>query len=331
MTDPRPTDTQATPATTEFAAAAAAPTASVPVLIRVGCALAGAVFLLAAAAKVVSPAAFLFEVQSLPLLDSRGATVAAAAFVLLAEVSLGVALVFGWRIRSSAACGAGLFAAFLAVLIFRAVRGEADSCTCFGELWVRPLPVALAMDAVLLAVAVACAIFVGSRQAEPARWKTWLVTAGSTAAMPAAVILFAFAVPLEPIAVGADLRRLNLPAELQQYDGDRLLIVLNTDCPWCRGQWPEIVRLHQAGVRGELPPASVGVFGGGDPFESALKIEKFRAEMNPPMELTPILSESTARRFAASRTPVTMLVRGGRVQAVWGRIVPTAEQIRAAG
>jgi hypothetical protein len=299
-------------------------------LIRIGCAILGVVFLTAAAAKIAGPSVFLFEVQSLPLLEQRGPTIATASFVLLAEISLGLALLLGWRIRSTAACGAILMGAFLGVLAYRAARGEADSCTCFGDLWVRPLPVALAMDAALLLIAIASAVFIGPDEPEPPRWKTWAVTSASLVALPATAGLFFFAVPLEPVDVGQDLRRMELPEGLQHYRGDHLIIVINTECPWCKGQWPDIVKMWEAAGRWEIPPTTVGVFGGRDIYAAPFKIEGFRGEMNPPMEMVSITAESTVMRFAATKTPAVLLVRGGRVQAVWGRFLPSLEEVQAA-
>jgi hypothetical protein len=285
---------------------------------RLSAGLAAVALLTAAAAKSTAPGPFLREVESLVDLG-YGPTVALATLVLAAEYTLGVGLLAGWQMRSSAGSAAGLLTVFLGVLVWRLITEGPVSCTCFGDWWVRSPPVALATDVLLLAAALWPAIDnPPDADSVPPRWKTWAVTATIGIALPATFAQMLLTTPPERLQLGEDVRRLDLPGADELSVGEHLVVVINTECPRCRGQWP---RVRDIAAAEGLPPLR------GMSLNDVLATERFRAEFDVPFPMPEVFGLA-ADRFRAAHPPVLLYVRQGRVLAIWTDFLPAPDVVR---
>ncbi|MBI5245783.1 MAG: DoxX family membrane protein [Elusimicrobia bacterium] len=113
--------------------------------------LVGAVLVYAGATKAAGPSEeFAIIIGSYDILP-REMVMTAAAFLPWVELVLGWALIFGLRLKETAAASGALFGAFLVALGMVKLKGiQLPNCGCFGDaIHFTPLQ-ALAFDSVLL-------------------------------------------------------------------------------------------------------------------------------------------------------------------------------------
>jgi len=288
--------------------------------------LTAAALLTAAGAKLTAAGPFLREVESVlgPIgKPGKPVVLPIAAAVLFAEITLGFALLLDWHRRSAAAASAVLLGVFLAILLGRwALHGPAVSCTCFGEWWVRSLPVALATDTLLLAAAIA-AWRCSPADAEVPRWKTWAGVGTAVTALGSAALVLGFTVVPEDVHEGEDISAWALPADLkiELIQGEHMVAVIDTECPRCRGQWP---LMEEIAADREFPPMRA------ISITDARLTAKFVTDLRTKIPLTPIAGR-LRDRFAFIRPPLLLWIVRGKVMAVWsGDFLPDAEEIRRA-
>jgi hypothetical protein len=321
--DPAPATAENTPAPPPQSAEPAATPASSPWtagrLLAAACRLLVAVALgAAAAAKVSAPGAFLREIEAYFPFLTRPSAIAAGSMAVMIEAAVGVALLVGWQVRSSAGSAAGLLAVFCGLLLWRvsAEGWDGFSCACFGEWWVRSAPVALATDAALLAAALVAWRTAPRAEPLPTRWKTWAVVGAAALALPGGFAQLSLTVPPMALQEGEDLRRLSPPAELAA--GEHLVAVINTGCPRCRGQWPNVAALSK---EPGLPPMTV-VF-----VNDELSAGIFRAQFR--VTLPSLVAEEPLRsRLIDTKPPLILWVKSGRVRAIWSNWLPPAAVVR---
>ena len=121
-----------------------------PAAVRV---ILGALFIYAALVKIADPAAFAGSVAAYRILPYFGSYLVAAVLPFL-ELSCGLLLVCGYRVRGGALIIAGMNLIFMAALVSAIVRGLDIDCGCFKQGGPKTSPwIALARDTVFLAMA----------------------------------------------------------------------------------------------------------------------------------------------------------------------------------
>lgn len=99
-------------------------------LRRLGCWLAGGIFLYAGIPKALDPLAFAGSIAAYELLP-YGANLVVAATLPWVEIVAGIFLVVGWRIRPALLVLILLDLAFLAAILSAQLRGLSIDCGCF--------------------------------------------------------------------------------------------------------------------------------------------------------------------------------------------------------
>lgn len=113
----------------------------------------GAIFIYAALVKIADPVAFAGSVAAYQILPYFGNYLVAAVLPFL-ELSCGLLLVCGYRVRGGALIIAGMNLVFMAALASAIVRGLEIDCGCFKQGGPKTSPwIALARDTVFLAMA----------------------------------------------------------------------------------------------------------------------------------------------------------------------------------
>lgn len=118
--------------------------------------LLGLAFVAAGAFKASSPAEeFEVVIRAYQVLPD-GMTLTLATFLPWIEIVIGYALIFGYFTRPASAAGGGLLACFILALASARLRGiPLPNCGCFGAGFHASTAMAMGMDAVLVALAIA--------------------------------------------------------------------------------------------------------------------------------------------------------------------------------
>jgi hypothetical protein len=118
----------------------------------------GAVFLVAAVAKLAHPAQWRAEATEL-VLTRPTEHVRLFDVVPAVEATLGALLVVQWHREVIAAVAAMVLVSFSALLVVRLAQGRRPPCACFGALRARPIGWgSVARNAVLIALALLAAL-----------------------------------------------------------------------------------------------------------------------------------------------------------------------------
>jgi uncharacterized membrane protein YphA (DoxX/SURF4 family) len=161
-----------------------------------------AVFVTAALAKLSRRAEFTDAVRNYGLVPDRWVPRVAGALPW-AELSCGVLLAAGVRVRLAGVVTAALLAAFAVGIVANLVRGRRVGCGCFGETATRP---ATWFTAVRNAVLIAAALLVAARP--PLALSVHRLSAHGLAALDALALLIASTALLLSWALAGELRRL---------------------------------------------------------------------------------------------------------------------------
>jgi len=136
-----------------------------PAAVRVSL---GAIFIYAALPKIADPVAFAGSVASYQILPYFWSYLAAAVLPFL-ELTCGLLLIRGYRVKAGALIIAALNVAFMAALVSAIVRGLDIDCGCFQQGGSETSPwVALARDTVFLAMTGMVLWFEARRKRPPA-------------------------------------------------------------------------------------------------------------------------------------------------------------------
>jgi uncharacterized membrane protein YphA (DoxX/SURF4 family) len=92
----------------------------------------GLVLVWAGLGKMVAPERFVDAIVRLDLVAAAFVDLVGAA-VTVAEILVGLALVFGWRRQGVASVAVALIAVFTLAVVASALRGIETACGCFGD------------------------------------------------------------------------------------------------------------------------------------------------------------------------------------------------------
>jgi uncharacterized membrane protein YphA (DoxX/SURF4 family) len=111
------------------------------------------VFIAAGLLKALDPAEFAHQMATYEIVPPGLLTIAATALIAF-EITLGAALLIGFRTRVSALTAAGLLVLFIALEGYNLAVGREESCGCFGSYVQRTPTQVILEDLLLLALAI---------------------------------------------------------------------------------------------------------------------------------------------------------------------------------
>jgi uncharacterized membrane protein YphA (DoxX/SURF4 family) len=187
----------------------------------------GLIFVFAGLTKIADPVEFGYQIAGYGVIGPGLADVAAPLLIAL-EMTLGIALLVGFRLRVSILTAAALLIFFIAVEAYGIATGRTESCGCFGA-YVQRTPAEVIIED-LLFLALAMVAWVALRAWHPRRagFATGAVLGISIASL--ALAAASPHLPIDPyvtkLAKGRSVGDLNLPDALQSLEEGRHLVAL---------------------------------------------------------------------------------------------------------
>jgi uncharacterized membrane protein YphA (DoxX/SURF4 family) len=284
-------------------------------------ALLGLVWLAAGVIKALEPFDFVRQVAGFQLVPGKAMQTALAWGLLVAECALGAALILGYRLRW-ALVGAGcLTLIFMGALGWVILAGiPVEDCGCFGSQVKRSPKEALLEDSLMLLVTVVSGWLVWKPQAtvtalQPRRWRGLGVL---LCALFGLLTPLAFGFPLG----GSDWSRVKVSGTtVNVATGERLVALIDTECSHCQESVPQL----NAYVGVKDFPLFVALCSN-EEWRRKFFIQRFGAKF----ELGEISKEDFKRLLADGDTPRIVLLRQGKVLAVWNGTPPSLDDVRRA-
>jgi hypothetical protein len=299
-------------------------TSAVPWRFYVGWGLAamlGLVWLAAGVIKAFEPFEFVRQVASFQLVPGKAAQTAIAWGLLVVECTLGAALIFGYRLRWSLVVAGCLTLLLMGTLAWVILAGiPVEDCGCFGSQVKRSPKEALLEDGLMLGVTAA------------AGWLVWNSPVSPTALQPrhwqgVAVLACALFGLLTPLAFGfplggSDWSRVKVSGtKVNVATGECLVALIDTECTHCQESVPQL----NAYVSVKDFPTFVALCSN-EEWRRKFFIQRFGAKF----ELGEISKEDFKRLLADGDTPRIVLLRQGKVIAVWDGTPPSLDEVRRA-
>lgn len=284
-------------------------------------ALLGFIWLAAGIIKALEPFDFVRQVASFRLVPGKAAQTTVAWGLLVAECALGAALVLGYRLRW-ALVGAGcLTLIFIGALGWVIIAGiPVEDCGCFGSQIKRSPKEALLEDGVMLVVTVVSGWLVWRSPSTAAvfnahRWRGLVVL---VCALFGLLTPLAFGFPLG----GSDWSRLKVSGTtVNVATSERLVALIDTECSHCQESVPQL----NAYVGVKDFPMFVALCSN-EEWRRKFFIQRFAAKF----ELGEISKDDFKRLLADGDTPRIVLLRQGKVVAVWDGTPPNLDEVRRA-
>lgn len=285
--------------------------------------LLGAVFLFAGVVKALQPEIFRQEIAAYDLVTNSILVAMLAYGIVIAECTLGSALVVNLKPKISFAAATGLLLIFLGAISFAWFTGSTENCGCFGP-WKRSPAEAFIEDIGLIAVAVW------------ALWGHWKLKA-PTNSVKLGVVGLGLAVgvllpgvagfvgeKVEPGALGVVGSTVFQKMEVEDLQvslatGEHLVLLMSTECQHCKDAVPSANALVADARLPRLAAIAME-----DKVSRGLFRQDYGAEY--PIGQVP---RNTIIGLLKEEFPRLFLVRNGTIVAVWDHQLPTPDTILA--
>ncbi|MCS7079189.1 MAG: hypothetical protein NZ585_03950 [Chloracidobacterium sp.] len=316
------------PQTPEAVTTEAIESPTLPRRFYVGWALAallGVVWLSAGVIKALEPFDFVRQVASFQIIPGGMPATVVAWGLLAAECALGGALIVGYRLRWALG-GAGLLTlVFMGALGWVLAAGiPVEDCGCFGSQLKRSPKEALLEDGVMLMVTLIAGWLVRGtgvphpavpRSGPAAQWRVGVVTLCAAFGL---MTPLAFGFPLG----GSDWSKVKVSGVTTNIaTGERLVALIDTECSHCQESVPKL----NAYVGVKDFPLFVALCPN-EAWRRKFFVQRFGAKF----ELGEISKDDFKRLLADGDTPRVVLLRNGKVIAVWNVNPPTVDDVRRA-
>ncbi len=279
----------------------------------------GAVFVLSAATKILSPKAFLSTLETYQVLPAAWNLPAATGVVGL-ELGLGLLFLLGPGRRTAAWIALPLVVAFIG-LVAHAMRAGLKECGCFGEVLSMPPRAELILDIVLLILVLLVlrhgrSLELGSPLVAPTLGWGGLALGGA---------LFLAGGPVSAGSQTLDSTRVDLDLLAQadpplEITDDAFLFFFSADCDHCWA-YAGAVQLMQDRLEGIEVHAVT--------FSDRTSLEQFREAFHPTYPIH-VLDEDLFDRVT-DMYPAAVWIQAGEVAGTWSGFVPSHREIAEAG
>jgi hypothetical protein len=285
----------------------------------------GLVLVIASMFKATDMELFLEQIRQYGII-SHYAVVTLGAWGLIAlECTLGVALLVFYRPRFILPMTSMLLLIFIGVTGWAWLTDATTECGCYGH-WISRTPGEGALENLIFLAAIVPAWIVHRHSETPKRSpKAWIVAAACLIGL-AQPVIFGFPISriIQPPSKTAELELGGLQIQgLKNVDlshGLYLIVLMETDCPYCQEAVPE---LNMLADRPDMP-VLIGLI----PTGNELHI-KFTDAYQPAFPIGQISDDAFWRLLGDGHIPRIFLVRDGRLLKAWDRKVPEEKSILA--
>ena len=224
-----------------------------------------------------------------------------AIFLPVIETALGLALLIEFRVKNALHLSIGMLGALSLLIVYGMVGGNLESCGCFGSFDTTSPAVALARNAVLIAMAI-CALRFEPATHQPSPWKGWLL---STACIIAALATGASI--HEPHYKEKSIQRGDTFPQLEAGipalpNGTVIVFAFYAECSKC---WDAIPQIQTFSKRDGL-----NVIGFTPSLSEKLKV--YEEKLNPGFPIHQV-SEEWLQKFG-SKIPLFIMVKDGVIE-----------------
>lgn len=286
----------------------------------------GLVLLLSGLLKATDMALFVQQFKAYGIISNHYLVVLGAWGVLLAEFTLGTALIMSYRPRWTIPLAAFLLLIFLGATTWAWVTGITEDCGCFGA-WIERSPgEAIIEDLLLLAALIPYWFRQGDSTNPPDYIKLWAVIVACIAGL-ILPILFGFSiyqinVPMkESIDIQQEFPEIQDDVQTDLKHGTYILILMSTDCLHCREAVGELNTWAEETDFPGLVALSANDTG---------QIQAFVKEFQPVYPIVKITEDAFWRLLGDGTTPRLILLRNQAILKVWDEIIPPIDSVREA-
>ena len=282
----------------------------------------GALLLVAGILKALDPLTFASDIAGYGIVTNQFLVGIVAYLLVIVECGLGAALFVNLRPRLTLPLASLLLLGFLAVVGYAWWTGATENCGCFGP-WKRTPGEALVEDLVLLGMALWAWWGRGIAPAPTNVVKLAVVGAAIVAGVmiPSVAMMSERSAPGEAGKVGSEtfktIEVTDLDADLSS--GERLVLLMSTDCPHCRDSVPAVNALASDARLPKLAAIAM---------EDRVDRGLFREDNGAQFPIGQI-SKVTLQSLLADQFPRLFLVRDGTIVHVWDGKVPSADEVLA--
>ena len=295
-------------------------------ILRILSGTVGLILLFSGLIKAEDMELFIRQIRDYEIITGRIPIVLIAWGLIIAECSLGTALLISFRPNIIVPITSFLLVIFIGVTGYAWISGVTEDCGCFGN-WVKRSPGgALVEDFLMLAALTPSWLWGRNSETDSNRVKSIILTV-----MCAAVFIL-------PLAFGFSVSRISGPGPGTAYidedllnvmsrdqvdlkRGEYIIVVMSTDCLHCRESVAELNR-----IAGEEDLPDLMAFTPNDPEQILEFVELFE----PAFPVLRITEENFWELLGDGDVPRIILVNDRRVLKIWNETIPDIEEIREA-
>lgn len=295
-------------------------------IVRILSGVVGLILLISGLIKAGDMELFIRQIRDYGIISHHLLLILTAWCLIIAECTIGTALLIFFRPRITIPITSFLLAIFIGVTGYAWVSGVTEDCGCFGA-WVKRSPEgAMIEDLLMLAALIPPWIWAKDPDKVANRLKSIILIIVCVAAT---ILPIAFGLPisrisgLEPGGTYLDEDLLN-NLSLEQVElkrGRHLIVIMSTDCEHCRESVGDLNRITNE----EDLPDLIAL----TPNEPE-QIAEFTELFEPEFPMFGITEDNFWELLGDGDVPRIMLVNDRRVLNIWDVTVPDIEEIREA-
>jgi len=286
----------------------------------------GLVLLISGLLKATDMDLFVRQIRDYGIISNHILVVLSAWGVLLAEFTLGTALIVSYRPKWSMPLTALLLLIFLGATTWAWVTGITEDCGCFGA-WIERSPGEAVIEDLILLAALIPYWFRHGHSAKPRDYLKLcaVIVAFVTGLM--LPILFGFPIsrisaPLkESIDIEQEFPEIQDVVRMDLKHGTYLLILMSTDCLHCREAVGEI----NMWVEETDFPVLIALSA-----DDTEQIRAFVKEFQPLYPIVQITKDVFWRLLGDGKVPRLILLHNREILKVWNEIIPDIDSVREA-
>ena len=284
----------------------------------------GLVLIIAASLKTTDMQLFVGQMRAYGVISHPVLLILGAWTLILAEFTLGAALLVYYQARLTASIVMSLFVIFIGANIWAWVTSVTDDCGCFGTWLVRTPGEALIEDVFLLAALIPTWLSPKRPRLIISRIKIGLVVVALLAGliMPIAISghprLWIDPPRMNDIEAEITILQIQGVTGMDLKHGDYLIVLMLTDCIHCQESVPALCDLaEQPGL-----PRLIALSPNDEEQRKA-----FNEIFNPSYPIGQVDLHVFLRLLGDSDVPRVILIRDGRVLHIWDEEIPDVDRI----
>ncbi|MDB9822425.1 hypothetical protein OAC89_01860 [Deltaproteobacteria bacterium] len=284
----------------------------------------GLILLISGVLKAIDMDLFVRQVRDYGIISNHFLLILSAWGVILAEFTLGTALIVSYRPKLTIPLTVLLLLIFLGVTAWAWFTGVTEDCGCFGS-WMQRTPGEALIEDLVFLVALIPACFVQEHSVKPVdHIKVWAVI---VACVTGLTLPFLSGYPIsrisrsipESIDIQQSFLEIRDIVQMDLEHGAYLFVLMSTDCLHCR----EAFEYFKTWAKEPDIPDVIALSA-----NDKEQIQSFTEEIWPDFPVLQISEEGFWRLLGDGDIPRLLLLRDQRILKVWDEDIPDINSIR---